>query len=315
MVSKNYVKLSVFQALVLICVCSLVGLLSKTFWLFDLFNHFRPQAFLASFLLCFVSLWLKDKKGVLLAVLVMMLNAGLMLERFYAFPAVQNSSQVSYVEGQTRNISVIFSNVLTSNTNHQLLFDTISKHRPDVLVTTEVDEKWKTALEVNKSLYPFSIAIPRPDNFGMAIFSKIPFKGERYDVGDYGLPLIVLDFEDFALIAAHPIPPLSQNNSGELHAYTRKIAEAVRNIKKPLVLIGDLNATLWSDTVNDLRGLGIKRTNQLGFAWTWPSGFFPLAIQIDHIFVRDVVMADFKVLPYIGSDHFPVKTNITIKRP
>ena len=236
-----------------------------------------------------------------------------MVERFYAFPAAQNPNQVSYLEDQTRNISVIFSNVLTSNTNHQLLLDTILKHRPDVFVTTEVDEKWKTALEVNKSLYPFSIAIPRTDNFGMAIFSKIPFNSEGYDVGDYELPLIVLDFEDFALIAAHPIPPLSQKNSEELHAYIRKIAEVARNIKKPLVLIGDLNATLWSDAVNDLRGLGLRRTNQFGFAWTWPSGFFPLAVQIDHIFVRNVVMVDFEVLPYIGSDHFPIKSNIHVK--
>lgn len=306
----------------LVGICSLVGLLAGLWdsfeglwWFFDLFNHFRLQALLSSSVLLFLSLAIKDRKSIFLALAIIVLNSSLMIERFYAFPASENPNQVSYVEGKTQNISVLFSNVLTSNSLHQLFLDTASRYNPDIIVTTEIDETWKNALIPIQSTYAYSIVVPRPDNFGMAIYSKLPFKSERYNVGNYQLPLMVFEFDTFTLIAAHPIPPLSNKNYAEIHAYMREIAVVVARTKKPLVLLGDFNATIWSETINNLRGLNLMRTNQLGFAWTWPSGFWPLAVQIDHIFVRDAVMADFEVLPYIGSDHFPVKSNITIRTP
>jgi endonuclease/exonuclease/phosphatase (EEP) superfamily protein YafD len=303
----------ILYALIIIGVCSLAGLLSDSWWFFDLFNHFRPQAFLSSSVLFLFALIMKDKKCIFLALTIIALNFSLMIERLYAFPASKNSNQVSYVVENTQTISVFFSNVLTSNSFHQSMLNTVSKYNPDIMVTTEIDETWKSALRPIQSTHPHSIIFPRADNFGMAIYSKLPFQSKRYDVGDYLLPLMVLDFDAFALIAAHPIPPVSNKNDEELRIYINKIAEIVRNTKKPVILVGDFNATIWSSTVNNLRGLKLLRTNQLGFAWTWPSGFWPLAVQIDHIFVRDTVMADFEVLPYIGSDHFPVKSIITIK--
>ena len=314
MIIRAKIKQFIFPALTLIAVCSLAGLLSGLWWFFDLFNHFRPQALLGSAALFSLSLMLKDKKFILLSLVVMALNASIMIERLYAFPAIKNHHQVSHAKEDIQNISVLFSNVLTSNVLHQALLNTVSKNNPDIIVTTEVDETWNNALAGISSTHPHSITIPRPDNFGMAIYSKLPFSSERYDVGDYRLPLMVLDFDWFVLIAAHPIPPVSNKNNEELHTYVTKIAEITQNTEKPLVLVGDFNATIWSDTINTLRGLNLLRTNQLGFAWTWPSGFWPLAVQIDHIFVRDVLKADFEVLPYVGSDHFPVKSIIAVKK-
>lgn len=312
MMNKIYVRYFLFHILILIGICSLTGLLSNLWWFFDLFNHFRPQALLTTACIFPISLWLKDKKCIILSLAIITINSTLIIERLYAFPAAPNPNQVSYFEGKTQNISVMFSNVLTSNLFHQPLLDTISNNNPDILVITEIDKKWENALATKKTPYAYSIVIPRSDNFGIAVYSKLPFTSKRYDVGNYQLPLLMLDFGTFTLIAAHPIPPLNRKNAEELHVYMRKIAEIANSTQKPLILVGDFNTTIWSDTINDLHNTGLMRTNQLGLAWTWPSGFFPLAIQIDHIFVRDAIMADFKVLPHIGSDHFPVKSNITI---
>jgi endonuclease/exonuclease/phosphatase (EEP) superfamily protein YafD len=308
-----------FLILISISICSLVGILAGLldyfdglWWLFDLFNHFRLQALLSSLVLLFLSLVIKDKRCIILAFAVIALNSALIIERFYAFPAAKYPSQISYIQGKTEDISVLFSNVLRSNSQHQLFLDTTSRHNPDIIVTTEIDETWKNALIPIQSTYIHSVVIPRSDNFGMAIYSKLPFKSEQYNVGNYQLPLMLLDFDTFILIAAHPIPPISHKNYLEIHAYMSEIATVLAKTEKPVVLVGDFNTTIFSDIINNLRGLNLVRTNQLGFAWTWPSGFWLLGLQIDHIFVRDAVMADFEVLPYIGSDHFPVKSNITL---
>lgn len=302
----------IFATITIIGMCSIAGLLHDLWWFFDLFNHFRPQALLATFLLLVIAFLVKDKKSIILAFLVITLNLTLIGDRLYAFPSTNSPHQVSLNEEKIQNISVLFSNVLTSNTQHQPLLNAISNRSPDIIVTTEIDEKWQNGLESIKPDYPFSTVILRSDNFGMAIYSKRPFKSHRYDVGEYKLPLMVLDFDGFTLIAAHPLPPTGSKYAEELHIYMKKISEVAQEVQGSLILVGDLNATLWSDTINHLRDLDLRRTNKLGFAWTWPSGFLPLAVQIDHIFVRDVIMADFEILPEIGSDHFPIKSNITI---
>ncbi len=301
------------QCIAIVGGCSLVGLFSGLWWFFDLFNHFRPQALLASTIFFLLSLLIKDKKCAILSFAVIALNSALMIERVYAFPAVSNLHQASSVEGKTQNISLLFSNVLTSNSLHQSLLDTISHYKTDIVITIEVDKKWKKVLEEIKPAYAYSAAFPRQDNFGMAVYSKLPFEDVRYPAGNQRLPLMVIDFDSFVVIAVHPLPPVNKKNTAELHAYIKTVADIVRDTKKPIVLVGDFNATIWSETVNHLRGLNLMRTNQFGFAWTWPTGFWPFAVQIDHVFVRDVVMADFEVLSDIGSDHFPIKTAFIIQ--
>lgn len=310
---RRYMAAPVFQLLVVAGLCSLAGLLSRFSWFFDLFNHFRPQIFVACLPLLLLGLTLKDRKSVVVGILVVVLNLGFIAERLYAFPGAVPSHRVSFIEEPTEHIKVFFANVLTSNRDHQSLLDRVDENRPDILVFTEIDDGWLKSLEPLKAAYPYSFALPRSDNFGLAVYAKKSFTQKIYDVGEYGLPLAVMDMGNYALVAVHPIPPLSQENTQELRRYIAKIAEIIRTISKPLIVTGDLNTTLWSDNFNLLRGLGLQRSNGLGIAWTWPSGFFPLALQIDHIFVRDAATADFQALADIGSDHFPVQASVVMK--
>jgi endonuclease/exonuclease/phosphatase (EEP) superfamily protein YafD len=38
-----------------------------------------------------------------------------------------------------------------------------------------------------------------------------------------------------------------------------------------------------------------------------------LAVQIDHFFAKGIKNADFKVLPSIGSDHYPIQAIINVQ--
>jgi hypothetical protein len=56
----NFLKNFCLALIIAALICSSVGFLYSTSWFFDLFNHFRPQAIVASLVLIFVSLLVKD---------------------------------------------------------------------------------------------------------------------------------------------------------------------------------------------------------------------------------------------------------------
>ena len=309
----NFIKKFSLCSIILVLMCSSVGFLWSSHWFFDLFNNFRPQAVVAAIVLLLVSILIKDRSVFIVSSFVLLLNLSFIFFKLNLFPVSQGNSSNLYEQENHQEFSIVFSNVLSSNNNYSIFLDTVSNHDPDILVIAEVNEPWMIALEKIQSIYLYRHVMARTDNFGMAILSKKPFKEATvYDVGNYQIPLVRVDFDSFVLLAAHPIPPLSNQNTGELHAYLQKIAKLVREIDKPLVIAGDFNSTLWSSSFNHLAGLGLNRTNPLGLAWTWPQGFLPLAVQIDHIFVKGVSKASFEVLPNIGSDHFPVKSKILL---
>lgn len=303
-------KVFLFGLIMVIGLCSIAGLLAKIWWLFDLFNHLRPQALFSILVLFVMSLAVKDAKSIYLSFFILALNMAFITERLYAFPLAENSNRHTKHSGDA--VSVIFSNVMKANNAHHRLLYMVGKHDPDIFVAAEVNEEWAASFKSLKNKYPYSIVTSRSDNFGMAVYSKVYFNPHQYEVGSYKLPLFVLEFDGFTMVALHPLPPVSKENNTELYAYLARVAEIVRYATKPIILVGDFNTTLWSENVNVMRGLGIKRTSNLGMAWTWPSGFFPFAMQIDHVFVKGVESASFDTLPDVGSDHFPLKSTIVI---
>lgn len=297
------------KILLLLCACSVAGYLAPLAWFFDLFNHYRPQVVVAAVLLLAPALLRRNTKDLILGLTVLGLNVPLLILTLRTFPAASSyTAEVSKPE-----ITILAANVLTSNRHYGALLATIAVQQPDVVVLTEVDAAWCEAMAALKAEYPYAITAPRPDNFGMAIYAKQSFVGSDHPAGRHALPMLAAEFDGFILLAAHPLPPMSADNARDLQDYLTDAATLIRtNADKPLALAGDLNATLWSDTLRPLQGLGLQRSNAMAVAWTWPSIVPPLAIQIDHIFVRGMGVNAFVVLSDIGSDHFPVMARLAL---
>lgn len=297
-----YVRQSVFQLICLVGAVSFLGLFGNLYWFLDIVNHFRLQLILACFVLVLASSILQDKRSIALICVVAILNIGLLAESLYAFPYSKNR----YEYGKLSKIhTIMFANVLTSNANKQRLADLINPYKPEIIVLTEVDDAWARSLDKLNADYPYRYLNPRSDNFGVAVLSKKPFEAHVYNGGEIGLPIILAKFESYSVLALHPLPPIGEEYAKENKAYLEKAATIIANEDK-LIVAGDLNATLWSYGMHPLRGLGLQRSNRSGLAWTWPRGFFPLAVQIDHILSRNIKTGHFTVLEGIGSDHYPL---------
>lgn len=300
-------KLALKFLLFIFAIFSFLSLFSSFYWPFDLINHFRIHAFLTSIILLVVIL-LFSRKDFALALFILIGNAILFFLPLYKSSGI---SKISHFDS-SHKIEILTANVFIKNTQYRKAIDVITHERPDIIALTETDGRWIENFKAVENTYKYSLKNPRADNFGLAIYSKLPFQAEILDIGEYHLPLAILDFKKFRLIVAHPTPPISRNNLRENKTYLEAIAQNANNQNKPVIIAGDLNSTLWGEALNPLLDAGLKRINTTGVAYTWPTQMPLLAMQIDHFFAKGITEADFKVLSNIGSDHYPILTTVSV---
>lgn len=292
----------------LIAICSVIGLLEPFFAIFDLFNHFRLQAIIGTLMCVFIFLYLKDKKGIIACLIVLFFNVGIMGARLQEMKGIGPTKH-----GSEASMSVIAFNVLTSNTRYADVISMIEKEDADAVLFFEVDQSWAEQLSPLEEIYAHSIKHPRPDNFGIIAFSKKPFTGNVEYFNGKGVPALLMVFDDIVIIGAHPVPPVVKSSMEKNRAYLTKVANLIdQTSEKPVLLAGDLNATLWSAAITPLIDAGFMRVNSYGLAYTWPQNNPALALQIDHFFGRNIVAADFRTLPSAGSDHSPIRADILL---
>ena len=81
------------------------------------------------------------------------------------------------------------------------------------------------------------------------------------------------------------------------------------------MVLGDLNATAWCYAFRRfLRETGLKDSARgWGYQATWPTGFLPLRIPIDHCLLSpDLKVLNRRIGPNVGSDHFPLTVELAL---
>lgn len=298
-------RLNVFLVLSLAGCCVII-LLASYFWVFALFTHLVPQAALAAFVLLGVSLFLRQKQmAILSGLMLFMTSVTILIATYHLLPEKAGKN--------AQKLTIVSANVLSMNTHYEDVVSLVEKENPDIFIAIEVNSFWAAALDQLKPFYPYAHVVAREDNFGLAIYSKRPFMPKYSRIGDFEIPLLEAQFDGFRVFAVHPLPPMGWDQHLDMKNYFDAVmAEAGRD-NLPAVLAGDFNMTVWSqDNIRPFIKSGFKTANPHLIAWTWPSDFFPFAMQIDHVFIKGMTAVDFSTLPDIGSDHFPVRATIAL---
>jgi endonuclease/exonuclease/phosphatase (EEP) superfamily protein YafD len=113
---------------------------------------------------------------------------------------------------------------------------------------------------------------------------------------------------DVELVLAHPMSPIGAEFIARRNEQVAALARHASAAQRPLVLAGDLNLTMWNAAYRPLEDLAKLRNARQGHGIepTWPA-LGPVGVPIDHVLgSRGVHLRNFRVLPGIGSDHFPV---------
>ncbi|MBK18466.1 MAG: hypothetical protein CMM52_06485 [Rhodospirillaceae bacterium] len=132
-------------------------------------SHFPLQGIYASLVILIVAVVLRQRRGtgwIFIAIIV-----GMVGNFIWVFPFLP-TKESSIADVQGPRIKIVQMNVLTINRHFAAVNKWLLDTDADVIVLEEVDSDWILELTPLLKKYPYRVARPRKDNFGIAVFSR-----------------------------------------------------------------------------------------------------------------------------------------------
>lgn len=297
--------------LVGLALCIACGEAGGLAWWLDLFAHFQLQFFLASVLSVAVALVLRARRWALLAAACAAVTAA-RVAPWYVTPA----PPAAIVGAPGLRVALV--NVLTANRRFDEVARVVREQGVDLVVLVEVNARWLDELEAALPAHSHVVRAPRGDNFGIAILSRRPLEEAAvFVLTTARVPTLeaVVRIGDVpvTVVATHPVPPIGRDRTRLRDEQIAAVAARVAARDGAVILLGDLNVTMWSRPYRRLIHDGRLSNARRGFgiAPTWPA-VFPAAarIPIDHCLHRGpLVVTACRTGPDIGSDHLPLSVD------
>lgn len=288
----------------------LLGCLGRWHWILDIFSHFRFYYFGCFLLLTPIAFFLKKRvwSGINLVCALLIATS---LAPLYLSSSVKTNTQNS--------ISITSINLLSSNQKYQKVLDFIDKEQSDLVLIQELNPTWSDALKALKKNYPYHLSEPRGDNFGIGLWSKIPFdtieikRFSAFDLPFIHAQLSVNSTMKINFIGAHPVPPLIKGFHARNEQF-EQLNQLVKTFDAPTILMGDFNCTTYSPNFRRITAETTLKDSRIGQGRqpSWSANLL-IRIAIDHCLISDqIVVNDRKIGSNIGSDHFPVVVQLGI---
>jgi len=167
------------------CITTTTAFLGGWWWAFDLTSHFRVQYAVTLVIFSGIGLAFRKYKFAFAFALFSLVNTALLLS-FYFGTLTANSSSI--------RLKLLLINVRTENSRFDLVRKFIEEKKPDMVLLEEVDDRWLSALQSLNGEFPHTLVAPREDNFGIALFSKLPLnKAEVIQLGAETVPSLTAE--------------------------------------------------------------------------------------------------------------------------
>ena len=317
---KNLLYLGAFITFIL----SLSTAFSGALRLLELFSHFKLQFFVFSLISILIFLYFRRLMMCMLMLFSLILNA------FYLLPWYLTVDSNTADFSKLPVIKIFHSNVLRSNQQYSKLLNLIQVESPDLILLQEYTYLWDENINaVISKQYPYSITHPQYDSFGIALFSKQPIKNAATEYwGPSNLASLSVEIEvtleplleksnrlDINIIATHPLPPINSDSFHSRNIQLQEITGVVKAIKQPVIVLGDLNSSMWSPYYTPLETEAklVNARKGFGLLPTWPAKLAYFGIPIDHCLVsKHFTVVNIKTGPDIGSDHLPLIAELAL---
>ena len=231
--------------------------------------------------------------------------------------------QVKHVQPEELNpsqqISLIVSNVLTTNNKYYLLIEHIQQLKPDLVLTLETDRTWENELKVIEPDYPYRVAVPLDNLYGMHLYSRLPLQDTEVkfilsnEIPSIHTTVILTSGQPVQLYCLHPKPPspTEAKDSTLRDAELLIVGDQIKDLDESCIVMGDLNDVAWSRTTRLFQRISGLLDPRVGrhFINTFHADYPLLRWSLDHVFhSTDFALVKMERLAHIGSDHFPVYT-------
>jgi endonuclease/exonuclease/phosphatase (EEP) superfamily protein YafD len=291
--------------------------LGARLWVLDLVRHFPVQLLLASTLAAgALAGWSGDAAwcgGAVVSMALWLVIVSPVVARRRPVPSPGSA------DGHT--LRVLYANVLTESRGYARVTEQIAAEDADVVALIEPDEEWLQALDMSRHGYPYMVADPVPDHFGVALCSRLPLgRTAVIDLGDMGMPAVLADVPvgpggSLRVLLVHSMPPKGPARARMRDRQLAAAADIATDEAGPLLLVGDLNVTPWSAAYGRLLRAGRLQDGRAGHGLcaTWPAPLpWFLRLPIDTVLVSGVEVLAVGVGPTNGSDHRPLVLDLCV---
>lgn len=275
---------------------------------------------LAALLIALIAAWARGWKLAAASALLAVVAAG---------PSMVDALSNPPHEATGPTLTVMSVNLLASNRHTAPVIEQIQDVHPDILLLQEYSLHWHRAMHDALGEDYFYTGMPRPDSFGIAIYSRRPFIGQpqvesllgRVDVPQIRV-VVRLAGRRLVIYNIHLLPPYRSSYVDQRLQFA-DLLDRLRSARLPVIAAGDFNFTSTSPNADALRRIGFRDAHSIAGAWrgtTWPMrGFFsrlPVPkIRIDHVYLPPGLTADaVRTGLAHGSDHRPVIAEIGFAR-
>ncbi|GAB3880435.1 endonuclease/exonuclease/phosphatase family protein [Spirosoma agri] len=223
---------------------------------------------------------------------------------------------------EDNTIRLLVANIFMENTRTPEVRALVDKHKPDVLLVLEANQRWKDELAAIEEDYPYRVLHPLENTYGMLLYSRLPIRHHelRFLIQD-DIPSVYAQLELASgqlvhFYGVHPMPPSPTEHyrSTERDAELLLVGKEARKKTGPIIVAGDLNDVAWSHSTRlfqRISGLLDPRIGR-GLYNTFHARYFFLRWPLDHVFVsHHFQLQKILRLPNCGSDHFPMFISLT----
>jgi len=298
---------SVAGAIALLGMATILGF--SNFWLFALLEHLRRHITGLALIVAPLTVLTTGPPTLKIlmggaALAICAFNIAWMRRSTPASPAVGRGGVM---------LRVVFANVLDSNEKFGLLIDWVTAEQADILMASEVTERWVAALRALEPQLPYGHGARHGE---VAILSRLPIVRTHDDPSLSFARIAAVEIATpvgpVELVVVHPRP----RRRAELAAVNvRVIAAAGRLVTKArggVIVAGDFNTPPWSPAFSSMVAQGGLTFGRGARDATWPT-WLPgwLGLPFDHILAGGgCTIVERRHGPPIGSDHRPILADI-----
>jgi endonuclease/exonuclease/phosphatase (EEP) superfamily protein YafD len=286
---------------VVLTLVSVAAFFGRWSWVLDFLANFRVQYAVTLVLMAAILFLARWPKSGAVALLGAAVNGVVILPLFLG-------------EGRTippeEPLRVMSFNLLSTNQQFGEVVGYIREVDPDIIFLHEASRPWEVALEGAGLGYEITRSRSQDLIFGTLVLSRPGDAVLSFGFTIGGARAVEVVHDGVAVLGVHPVAPTTAEGSALRNAQLDFAADWSSQQNGPHLVTGDFNSTPWSypfrrlladtDLINSQRGFGIQPT--------FPAdNSFVIRVPIDHlVHSPELVVADRRRGPRLGSDHFPL---------
>ena len=306
------VRAGVTGLVLLVGLATLLGVLDRVWWVFELADVFRLQYLAVLVVSAVAALALRRPRLAVLAATLALVNVAVL--GISLTPTATASSERA--QGSLR---LVVANVEVGNTDFAAVGRLVTQTRPDVFGVTELTPAMARHLARELPQYHARVLETRSDAYGIGIFSRLPLRSARvvHLPADGGPPTAVasvrLAGRSVTVVVTHVHTPFA----GSIHVrQLQALAKARPHLGERVVVCGDFNTPPWTGPLRHFAADARLRDLYGSRAWagySWPTWSSLLRVPLDNCFVSNgVAVTDQHDGPNVGSDHRPIVVDVGV---